>query len=59
MSSLLIRMRKLEEADEMLKHCSALKDLNDGEFLRTGNPQFSGLLDERQRSLSNVNFYMH
>ncbi|OAX82520.1 hypothetical protein ACJ72_03130 [Emergomyces africanus] len=42
MSSLLIRMGKPDEAEEMLKRCPALKDLSDDEFFRTGNPRFSG-----------------
>ncbi|PYH93879.1 TPR-like protein [Aspergillus ellipticus CBS 707.79] len=47
MSSLLLRMEKADEAEEMLKRCPSLKNFTDATFLKTGNPQFSGqLLDE-------------
>ena len=42
MSSLLLRMGKLDEAEEMLKRCPSLKDFTDDTFLKTGNPRFSG-----------------
>ena len=42
MSSLLLRMGKPDEAEEMLKSCPSLKDFTDETFLRTGNPRFSG-----------------
>lgn len=42
MSSLLLRMGKPDEAEEMLKRCPSLKDFTDDTFLRTGNPRFSG-----------------
>ena len=42
MSSTLLRMGKLDEAEEMLARCSSLKDFKDETFLRTGNPRFSG-----------------
>ena len=42
MSSLLLRMNKADEAEEMLKRCPSLKDFTDETFLKTGNPRFSG-----------------
>ena len=42
MSSLLLRMNKPNEAEEMLARCPSLKDFNDETFLSTGNPRFSG-----------------
>ncbi|KAL8936576.1 MAG: hypothetical protein Q9216_004861 [Gyalolechia sp. 2 TL-2023] len=42
MSSLLLRMGKADEAEEMLKRCPSLKDFTDETFLQTGNPRFSG-----------------
>ena len=42
MSSLLLRMDKADEAEEMLKRCPSLKDFTDETFLSTGNPRFSG-----------------
>lgn len=42
MSSLLLRMERANEAEEMLKQCPSLKDFTDETFLKTGNPRFSG-----------------
>ncbi|EXF84562.1 hypothetical protein CFIO01_04730, partial [Colletotrichum fioriniae PJ7] len=42
MSSLLLRMGKPDEAEEMLARCPSLKDFTDETFLATGNPRFSG-----------------
>lgn len=42
MSSLLLRMGKPDEAEEMLKRCPSLNDFSDDIFLQTGNPRFSG-----------------
>ncbi|KAI9708927.1 MAG: hypothetical protein M1820_003621 [Bogoriella megaspora] len=42
MSSLLLRMGKPNEAEEMLAKCPSLKDFTDETFLNTGNPRFSG-----------------
>lgn len=42
LSSLLLRMGKPNEAEEMLKKCPSLKDFTDETFLQTGNPRFSG-----------------
>ncbi|RMJ26747.1 NB-ARC domain-containing protein [Aspergillus sp. HF37] len=42
MASLLIRMGKADDAEEMLKRCPSLKDFTDETFLKTGNPRFSG-----------------
>ncbi|KAG9254828.1 P-loop containing nucleoside triphosphate hydrolase protein [Emericellopsis atlantica] len=42
MSSLLLRMGRPEEAEEMLSRCPSLKDFTDETFLSTGNPRFSG-----------------
>ncbi|CAJ2507276.1 Uu.00g084620.m01.CDS01 [Anthostomella pinea] len=42
MASLLLRMRKPDEAEEMLGRCPFLKDFTDETFLNTGNPRFSG-----------------
>ena len=42
MSSLLLKMKRPEEAEEMLKRCPSLKDFTDETFIKTGNPRFSG-----------------
>ncbi|OIW23392.1 TPR-like protein [Coniochaeta ligniaria NRRL 30616] len=42
MSSLLLRMGRPDEAEEMLARCPSLKDFTDDTFLSTGNPRFSG-----------------
>ena len=42
MASLLLRMGKADEAEEMLKKCPSLKKFTDETFLNTGNPRFSG-----------------
>ena len=42
MASTLLRLGKADEAEEMLKKCLSLKDLNDDTFLRSGNPRFAG-----------------
>lgn len=42
MSSLLLRMRKPNEAEEMMRRCPALKDFTDESFLNTGNPRYIG-----------------
>lgn len=42
MSSLLLRMGRPAEAEEMLARCPSLKDFTDDTFLATGNPRFSG-----------------
>lgn len=42
MSSLLLRMGRPDEAEEMLARCPSLKDSTDETFLNTGNPRFSG-----------------
>ncbi|ORX98178.1 hypothetical protein BCR34DRAFT_607010 [Clohesyomyces aquaticus] len=42
MSSLLLKMGRPDEAEEMLKRCPSLKDFTDETFLKTGNPRFSG-----------------
>jgi tetratricopeptide (TPR) repeat protein len=42
MSSLLLRMERPDEAEEMLSRCPSLKDFTDETFLSTGNPRFSG-----------------
>jgi len=41
-SSLLLRMGKPDEAEEVLKKCPSLKNFTDDTFLNTGNPRFSG-----------------
>lgn len=41
-SSLLLRMGRPDEAEEMLSRCESLKDFTDETFLNTGNPRFSG-----------------
>lgn len=46
MASLLLRMGKADEAEEMLKRCPSLKDFTDETFLKTGNPRFSGYADK-------------
>ncbi|KAH7304982.1 P-loop containing nucleoside triphosphate hydrolase protein [Stachybotrys elegans] len=42
MASLLLKMDKADEAEEMLARCPSLKDFTDETFLNTGNPRFSG-----------------
>ncbi|KAI0199004.1 TPR-like protein [Astrocystis sublimbata] len=42
MASLLLRMGKPNEAQDMLARCPSLKDFTDDTFLSTGNPRFSG-----------------
>lgn len=42
LASLLLRMGRPDEAEEMLKRCPSLKDFTDDTFLKTGNPRFSG-----------------
>ncbi|TRX96272.1 hypothetical protein FHL15_002996 [Xylaria flabelliformis] len=42
MASLLLKMGKPDEAEEMLARCPSLKDFTDETFLNTGNPRFSG-----------------
>ncbi|KAF2017327.1 TPR-like protein [Aaosphaeria arxii CBS 175.79] len=42
MSSLLLKMNKPDEAEDMLKRCPSLKDFTDETFINTGNPRFSG-----------------
>ncbi|SPQ20350.1 72ddf52e-7113-4ff0-b348-42e636f23ca1 [Thermothielavioides terrestris] len=42
MASLLLRMGRADEAEDMLARCPALKDFTDETFLATGNPRFSG-----------------
>jgi tetratricopeptide (TPR) repeat protein len=42
MSSLLLKMGRPDEAEEMLKRCPSLKDFTDETFIKTGNPRFSG-----------------
>ena len=42
MSSLLLRMGRADDAEEMLKRCPSLQDFTDETFLKTGNPRFSG-----------------
>lgn len=42
MSSLLLRMGKPNEAEEMMKKCPALKDFTDDSFINTGNPRYVG-----------------
>jgi len=42
MASLLLRMGRPDEAEEMLGRCPSLKDFTDDTFLSTGNPRFSG-----------------
>ena len=44
MSSLLLRMEKVDEAEEMLKRCPSLQVFTDDTFLKTGNPRFSGYI---------------
>ena len=63
MSSLLLRMGKADEAEEMLKRCPSLKDFTDETFLKTGNPRFSGYvamvgsLANRAAKLSTVTWF--
>lgn len=42
MASLLLRLGKADEAEDMLKRCPSLKNFTDETFLNTGNPRFSG-----------------
>jgi len=42
MASLLLRMGKPDEAEEMLRRCPSLKDLTDEAMLSSGNPRFVG-----------------
>ena len=42
MTSLLLRMGRPNEAEEMLSRFPSLKDFTDETFLSTGNPRFSG-----------------
>lgn len=42
MSSLLLRLGRPNEAEQMLARCPSLKDFTDDTFLSTGNPRFSG-----------------
>lgn len=42
MSSLLLRMGKPNEAEEIMRKCPALKDLTDDSFINTGNPRYIG-----------------
>lgn len=42
LSSLLLRMGKPDEAEEILMKCPSLKDFTDDTFLNSGNPRFSG-----------------
>ncbi|KAH8719327.1 hypothetical protein GQ44DRAFT_742021 [Phaeosphaeriaceae sp. PMI808] len=41
-NSLLLRMNRPSESEEMLKRCSSLEDFMDETFIQTGNPRFSG-----------------
>ncbi len=41
MASCLLRMGKPDEAEEMLRRCPSLKDMNDESFLRADNPRFA------------------
>lgn len=42
MSSLLLRMGRPDDAEEMMARCPSLKDFTDETFIKTGNPRFSG-----------------
>ena len=42
MSSLLLKMKKPDEAERMLMACPSLQNFTDDTFLKTGNPRFSG-----------------
>ncbi|KAI0813657.1 P-loop containing nucleoside triphosphate hydrolase protein [Xylaria sp. FL0064] len=42
MSSLLLRMGRPDEAEEMLARCPSLEGFTDETFINTGNPRFSG-----------------
>ncbi len=42
LSSLVLRMGKPDEAEELLMRCPSLKEFTDDVFLKTGNPRFSG-----------------
>ncbi|KAI1138886.1 hypothetical protein F5Y05DRAFT_354227 [Hypoxylon sp. FL0543] len=42
MASLLLRMGRPDQAEEVLGRCPSLKDFTDETFLSTGNPRFSG-----------------
>ncbi|OBT77334.1 hypothetical protein VF21_03435 [Pseudogymnoascus sp. 05NY08] len=42
MSSLLLRMGKPNEAEEIMQKCPVLKDFTDDSFINTGNPRYVG-----------------
>ncbi len=42
MSSLLLRLDRPDEAEEMLARCPSLKEFTDETFINTGNPRFLG-----------------
>ncbi|KAI0113624.1 P-loop containing nucleoside triphosphate hydrolase protein [Nemania sp. FL0031] len=42
MSSLLLRLSRPDDAEEMLARCPSLKGFTDETFINTGNPRFSG-----------------
>lgn len=42
MSSLLLRMKKPNEAKEIMQRCPVLKDFTDDSFINTGNPRYVG-----------------
>lgn len=42
MASILLRMGRPDDAEEMLKRCPALQDFTDETFLSSGNPRFAG-----------------
>lgn len=42
MSSLLLRMGKANEAEDIMRKCLALKDFTDESFINTGNPRYVG-----------------
>ncbi|KAJ8131983.1 hypothetical protein O1611_g1641 [Lasiodiplodia mahajangana] len=42
MSSLLLRLNRPDDAEEMLARCPSLKGFTDETFINTGNPRFSG-----------------
>lgn len=42
MSSLLLRMGKPNEAEDIMRKCPALKDFTDESFINTGNPRYVG-----------------
>ena len=47
MASLLVRMGKADDAEEMLKRCPSPQEFTDETFLKTGNPRFSGYVYEQ------------